>query len=346
MSLLCVLWVGCVQAPPNSTSRVFTGATMGTTYTVTVTAVETDRAAVQLQSAIQGALADVDRAMSTYDEQSELSRLNRSTTSGWIDVSVDLFRVLQHAVDIGERTAGAFDVTVGPLVDAWGFGPSPRSDTVLSEAQVATLLQRVGFSNVALDLDGPRVKKMRRDLRIDLSALAKGHGVDRVADVLERAGHDGYLIEVGGEIRARGRRTDGRPWRVGIENPAGTQSMFWRVVELRDKALATSGDYQNYFEADGRRYSHTIDPRSGYPITHGLASVSVVHDQCVIADALATALGVLGPDDGYEVAVSEGWAALFVVREDDGSLSERATPAFPQDTTEQRRSTQGGPVRG
>ena len=327
-ALASFVWLGCSPSPAPPASRLFTGATMGTTYTVTVAAAIPESEASRIHETIHATVSAIDAAMSTYDERSELSRLNRSKSTDWVDVSPDLFRVLRHATEIGDLTHGAFDVTVGRLVDAWGFGPTDRRQVVLRLAEVEALLENVGYTNLTVDPEGMRVKKALGDIEIDLSALAKGYGVDRVAETLDEAGYDAYLIEVGGEVRARGERVDGRNWRVGIEQPTEAGTGLQRVVGLRDAALATSGDYRNFFEADGRRYSHTIDPRTGYPVAHRLASASVVASDCVIADALATALTVLGPDEGYRLADAEGWAALLVVREDDGRFTERTTAAF------------------
>ena len=328
VALASFVWLGCSLPPDPAPSPLFTGATMGTTYAVTVAATVTEPEASRIHETIHTTLTEIDAAMSTYDERSELSRFNRSQETSWVDVSPDLFRVLRHALDISDVTDGAFDVTVGPLVNAWGFGPTDRTDAVPTAEDVEGLLANVGHTQVHIDPESARLKKEQADIEIDLSALAKGYGVDRVAEALDTAGYDSYLIEVGGEVRARGYRLDGRRWRVGIEQPTDGAMRLQRVIELRDAALATSGDYRNYFEADGRRYSHTIDPRTGYPVAHRLASASVVASECVIADALATALAVLGPDEGYRLADAKGWAALLVVREEDGRFTERATPAF------------------
>ena len=181
-----------------------------------------------------------------------------------------------------------------------------------------------------MDHDPPRIRKSRPAVQSDLSALAKGFAVDRVADLLDRGddGVEGYLVEVGGEVRTRGRNEDGHPWRVGIERPVDGPSSIQRVLELTDAALATSGDYRNYFEHEGRRYSHTIDPRTGYPVDHRLVSVSVVDATCMRADALATALEVLGPEEGLALALEQGLAAFLITRGADGTLREQATPEF------------------
>ena len=301
---------------------------MGTTYIVTVVARLSESELSRLRARVHEALDDVDTKMSTYSDQSEVSRFNRSMVTEWFPISSDTLRVFLHAQAVGRLSGGAFDVTVAPLVDAWGFGPAGRPAALPTDREIAELLADVGSAAFELDDETSSARKTRPGTRIDLSALAKGYGVDQVVDLLAGERVEGYLVEVGGEVRARGHNENGRPWRVGIERPADGPSSILRVVELEDMALATSGDYRNYFEHQGRRYSHTIDPRTGYPVDHGLASVSVVDELCVRADALATALEVLGPEDGFALATARGWAALLVTRGDDGSLSEQATPQF------------------
>ena len=186
----------------------------------------------------------------------------------------------------------------------------------------------VGFERIEIDPSAGTLTKTLAGVTCDLSAIAKGYAVDRVAAALRELGHGDFLVEVGGEVRAQGRRPDGSFWRVAIETPDSNARSVFEVVSLHDLALATSGDYRNYYEVDGRRISHTIDPRTGHPIEHALASVSVLHSDAVHADALATALDVLGPEAGYALAQREGLAAYFIVRREDGSFAPRATPAF------------------
>ena len=302
---------------------------MGTTFAVRVVADDLgDERRAGLRAAIEQTLAGVDERMSTYRPESEVSRFNRARTTDPFPVSADTLAVLRHALEISELTGGAFDVTVGPLVDAWGFGPAGDPAALPTDGDIDRLRRQVGFRKLRIDPAASSIRKQDPRLALDLSALAKGYAVDRVAERLQAEGLGSYLVEVGGEVRAGGLSPRGDPWRVGIERPAPGPPAVQRRVRLRDRALATSGDYRNYYDVDGRRVSHTIDPRSGRPVEHGLASVSVVDPLCVRADAIATALGVLGPDAGYELAVAQGWAALLIVRRDDGALHERETPAF------------------
>lgn len=327
--MLGMLAAACRPAAERPALHVFEGPTMGTTFAVRVVAHELGAGrTAALRAALERTLARVDERMSTWRPDSEVSRFNRARTTDRFPVSADTLAVFRHALEISELTGGAFDVTVGPLVDAWGFGPAGAPAAFPTARDVERLRRRVGYRRLRIDLAASSVRKLEPRLESDLSALAKGYAVDQVAERLQAEGFDSYLVEVGGEVRAGGRSPRGDAWRVGIERPAVGPPAVQRLVRLRDRALATSGDYRNYHELDGRRVAHTIDPRSGRPVDHGLASVSVVDPLCVRADAIATALGVLGPDAGFELAVEQGWAALLIVRRDDGALHERETPAF------------------
>ena len=302
---------------------------MGTSFAVRVVAEDLGEPRLAaLQEAIEGALARVDGRMSTWRPESELSRFNRLRSTEPFPLSADTLAVFRQALEISELTGGAFDVTVAPLVDAWGFGPAGRPEAFPDNAEIERLRGRVGYRRLALDTAASTIRKLQPAVAADLSALAKGYAVDQVADLLRGERIESYLIEVGGEVRTRGRSERGDAWRVGIERPASGAPALQRRFGLRDLALATSGDYRNYYELEGGRISHTIDPRTGRPVTHGLASASVIDPLCVRADALATALEVLGPEDGFALAVENGWAALLIGRQPDGTLYERETPAF------------------
>jgi thiamine biosynthesis lipoprotein len=293
------LLVSCAQSDSQLRLHTFSGPTMGTQYTVKVVAEDLDdERQDHLGETIQRELDEVNAKMSHYLEDSELSRLNR-----W------------QALRISRLTDGAFDITIAPLVDAWGFGPPGRSDEPPNEQLIEMLLRRTGWELIELLPDGPAVRKLVPQLTFDLSALAKGFGVDQVAEGLEREGVRHYMVEVGGEVRTRGSNPDGTAWRIAIEKPDSAQRALQLIVPLRDLSMATSGDYRNYYEAGGRR------------ITHALASVSVIHEECVQADALATALMVLGPE-GYELAEQLGLAVYFLAREADGGFIETRTTAF------------------
>jgi len=304
------------------------GATMGTGYTVRVTALPPALNQADLQALVELELQRVNAAMSTYDPLAEISRFNQHQGDDWFAVSPDLAQLVQRAQDIGVQTGGAFDITVGPLVDAWGFGTAGPRDSPPSAAELAAARAKVGMDRLSQRVDPPALRKATPTLRIDLSAIAKGYGVDRVAAALEAAGIDNYLVEIGGELRTRGRRHDGAMWRVGIEQPAPDGRRVQLALPMhRDGAVATSGDYRNFFETDGQRYAHIIDPRTGEPVNHELASVTVIADNCAMADGWATALSVLGPGEGYQLAENAGLAALFIERRDE-AFEERRTSAF------------------
>jgi thiamine biosynthesis lipoprotein len=301
-----------VPAPPESAPVTeLSGASMGTTYSVKLAGVLGDQETLQLKRAVVDALSAVDSAASSYRQDSELSRFNRlAEVDSPFRLSAVLLPIVTIALEVGQQSAGALDVTIAPLVDAWGFGAKDQRNP--TPDAITSLRTRVGLQ--LLQLDGAALRKRRADLALDLSAVAKGYAVDLIASALEKLGRSDFLVEVGGELRARGQRAAGKPWRVGIEKPVSELRAVERAVTLRNMSMATSGDYRNFYEVDGRRQSHLIDPRTGRPIEHGLASVTVLHRETARADAWATALAVLGPSAGPELAEREGLAAFFVVR--------------------------------
>ncbi len=302
------------------------GSSMGTTYSVQIPGDLTSEEERSLADLVKAALDDVENRMSTWIDESELSRLNASTDTDWQTVSPSLCEVLELAERISRSSNGAFDTTVGPLVDAWGFGASGER-RVPDAAEIDALRQVTGYEQLAVDCASLRVRKSIAELRIDLSAIAKGYGVDRVADALGSSGIESYLVEVGGEMRARGLKPDGSLWRIGIETPNREIRAVYEAIELSNTGLATSGDYRNFFEADGTFYSHTIDPRTGAPTTHRTAGVTVLNETTAAADAWATALLVLGSENGLETAERENIAALFLDRGKDG-IEPVASTAF------------------
>ena len=317
--LVMVTVAGCGEKRPARLA----GAVMGTTWSVQIVAdVQPDLAA-----RIQARLDAINARMTTYSATSELARFNASDSLQWVSVSAELAEVVAEALRVGALTGGAFDITAGPLVELWGFGAAPAIDAPPAAEAVAALRERVGVSLVAARAAPAGLRKARPDVALDLSALAKGYAVDQVAALLEDLGFSRYLVEVGGELRGRGRNARGELWRIAVEQPAAGARRVQRAFPLRDLAVATSGDYRNFFELNGKRYSHTIDPRSGYPVAHRLASVTVLDPSAMSADAFATGLLVLGEEAGYAFALSHDIPALFVVREDTG-YRERMTPSF------------------
>lgn len=326
-ALIPVLW-GCGSRNAEEDAPVvFFGETMGTTYHVTVTVDPDPDTSIVILAAIDTVLRRVDDWMSTYRPDSEISRFNDFTGSGWFAVSPETAQVISAALRVSADSAGAFDVTVGPLVDLWGFGAGKPPAAVPDEQAIALAREAAGYGKLVVSEDPPALKKEHPGLRVDLAAIAKGFGVDSIAQALDELGIESYLVEIGGEVRARGVKPDGNHWRVGIESPLDDERRVREAVELRDMSLATSGDYRRFFMAEGKRFSHTIDPRTGRPVDHALASVTIVAEDCMTADALATVMMVLGPDEGGVLAREEELAALFLIRREDG-FERRATPAF------------------
>lgn len=291
------------------------GPTMGTEYQVKIADSDAFSNSKQIKENIDRILVDINQAMSTYIVDSELSLINRNTASEWIAVSDDLWTVLIEADRISSLSNGAFDITVGPLVNLWGFGPQKFSEELLpDENKIAQTLNSVGYKNIEYNPAEKKIRKLKKSLYIDLSAIAKGYAVDKIATYLDSRHFGNYMIEIGGEIRTRGRRSTERMWRVGIEKPLTDRRAVQKIIEPGDMGMATSGDYRNFMEINGKRYSHTIDPNTGKPVTHDLASVTVLHESAMTADALATALNVLGPDAGIQLANKKGISACFIVR--------------------------------
>lgn len=317
---------GCGE-DPLPIAETLNGQTMGTQYVVHLARVPEGVSASEIHSGINTLLEQVNDQMSTYRPESEISRFNASRSTDWFPVSEATARVVAKAQEISVLSEGAFDVTVMPLVNLWSFGPEARPDVVPSPEELAGRLQEVGFSKLEARLEPPGLKKMDADLAIDLSAIAKGYGVDAVGEYLQSVGVADFMVEIGGEVLTRGHKGDGTAWRIGVERPISTERAVQKILALESAALATSGDYRNFFESGGKRYSHTIDPRTGRPIDHALAAVSVIGDSCMEVDGMATAVMVLGPSEGYDWLLERDIAAVMYVKTESG-FEERATPAF------------------
>ncbi len=344
--ILGILTVNRLASPPAREELLtFSGPTMGTAYRVQVIPdrQSTDTAyAARLSAAIEETLESVNQNMSTYSPDSELSRFNASDGEERFTISEDTAAVFACALEVAEASGGAFDITVGPLVNAWGFGPNGRHQPPTDE-ELTALRSHVGYQKLHLDVEASTIQTIDAALYCDLSALAKGFAVDQIAEALDELGTGRYLVEVGGEVRARGMNQRGEAWSLGIEKPVDIGRELQRTVRLHDVSLATSGDYRNFYEQDGLRLSHTIDPRTGRPVAHRLASVSVIHPSCMYADAYATTLMVLGPDDGLAWAEDHGLAALFLVRAGDG-FEERATSRFKDGYGDGQPGSSGGTI--
>ena len=307
-------------------SARFGGAAQGTTYSVVLGAARPDSVIKSLQTSVDSLLALVDAQMSTYDPNSEISRFNRDTTTVPMAISAQLAGVMRVSHDVSQASNGAFDVTVGPLVDAWGFGVPGDVPHAPSDAALAELRTRVGWDKIRLT-DSTLAKTNPR-LEIDLNAVAPGYSVDLISALLTARGEPDHFVEVGGEVRARGKNAQGGPFRVGIEEPDPDQRRIRLVVGLTDRAMATSGNYRDNRIIDGVRYTHILDPSTGQPVRHALLSVSVLHEQCGYADAWATALFTVGPERAWALAKANGLDVLLLVAGPNGEVSEQATDGF------------------
>ncbi|MCP4078980.1 MAG: (Na+)-NQR maturation NqrM [Planctomycetaceae bacterium] len=316
-----------------STRLEITGTTMGVVGYSVVAFADSD-VATELKASVAEELESVNQRMSTYIADSEVSRFNQSTSTDWFSISRETAEVVQKAQEISELSDGAFDITVQPLVARWKFSKDKSKLTEIPDkASIAADLKRVGYKKLQVRLDPPALKKSVAGLQIDLSAIAKGYAVDMVAERLQAMGLDNFLIEVGGEVRASGEKPDETSWRVGIEKPLPGAREPYQIIALYHQALASSGDYRNFFELNGKRYSHTIDPRTGYPVDHAVTATSVIAQDCTTADAMATAIMVLGRDGGIQLANKAGVKAL-ILSETNNQLLATKTANFPSNEKE------------
>lgn len=295
------------------------GETMGTTYNITIVDAPEDVTRDALSAAVEAVLADVNGKMSNWDKTSEVSRFNASASTAPIEISADLARVMAAANAVHLLSLGQFDVTLAPLIDLWGFGAKQPGDPIPSDSDIATALEEVGQARLLTLADSPAsLQKSRPGVSINLSAIAKGFGVDQVAGVLRDHGIERYLVEIGGDLITAGLNGKGDPWTIGIEQPHVASQTIELIIPVADLGMATSGDYRNFFEQDGIRYSHLIDPVTGRPITHRTTSVTVLAETSMMADALATALLLVGEEKGLEIAEANDIAAFFIWRGETG----------------------------
>ena len=335
-------WAG-PAALAQTTQLEITGFTMGPIkYTVVVAHHPDSITPKQLQQKVDSTLERVNQLMSTYIADSDVSRFNASSSTDFISVDLETVEVVGRAIQISEQTDGAFDITVGPAVNLWKFGPDKASlKSLPAESLVKQVAEVIGYQKLEVRVDPPALRKTEPKLSIDLSAIAKGYAVDMVAKVLDQLGCQQFMVEVGGEVFVRGQRAAGGPWQIGVEQPDVSQSAntagvdsaraVYRVASISDKASATSGDYRNYFEFEGKRFSHTIDPKTCRPVEHGLASACVIAEDCMTADAFATAVMVLGPDEGQKLCREAGIEYLLITRDSDfgAELTELRSVGFP-----------------
>lgn len=323
--LCCFILQSCGDKPEQT--LVISGSTMGTYYRVTLASLPLELSEESLTNTIETRLEEINSRMSTYLTDSEISRFNQSADTGWFPVSEDTATVVTEALRVFRQSEGAFDITVGPLVNLWGFGPPEKERQIPEPAHIKEALQKIGSKHLQARLSPPALKKEISELQIDLSAIAKGFAVDAVAESLRAEGATNFLVDIGGEMLAIGKKTDNVPWKIGIESPTANKRGIQSVMPLINQAIATSGDYRNYFEIKGQRYSHEIDPRTGQSINHRLVSVSVLNKSCMTADAWATALIVLGPEKGRELAHKAKLPFFFILSED-GHFTEIKSGGF------------------
>jgi len=332
--MVLAITLGCrfsVSKSDSAHSASFTGATMGTSYSIKCWSDDAAAKIESLQSDVDSLLKEINQQMSTYLADSELSRFNTAPVGDWFPVSEATAFVTKQALHYHQLTGGASDVTVGPLVKLWDFGPGRRPPGTRLETPSAELLAatqaQIGCAHLQARLDPPALRKTIDGLQVDLSSLAKGYAVDEVSDLLTSRGFENFMVEIGGEVRAGGTRSDGQPWRIGVETPDVQQRAIHRVLSLENLALATSGDSRNFREIDGQKVSHIIDPKTGRPLPYRGWSVTLLSKTCLEADALATALLVLGEDLGYDWCVKHDVAALFLIRQG-AKVVGKSSPAF------------------
>lgn len=327
LALGMALVFACADEPESLEVRVLQGPTMGTHYTVKVVDPDGEFPLESARVDIDALLRAANAAMSTYDPNSELSRFNADRSTEWQPVSPDLALVVAEAIRIGQATGGALDVTVGPLVNLWGFGPEIGEREVPDAKRLQETRRRVGLGHLSVRTDPPGLRKGIPELYVDLSAIAKGYAVDKLSEYLLARGFGSFMVEVGGEVRVSGANGEGVPWRIGVESPTPGGRAVQRVLQPGVSGLATSGDYRNFFEAEGKRYSHTLDPATGRPVEHRLASVTVLHASAMTADGLATALMVMGPEAGLAFA-AEQKLAVYMISSGATGFEESYSPAF------------------
>ncbi|NOH63597.1 FAD:protein FMN transferase [Vibrio sp. RE88] len=301
------------------------GPTMGTTYNIKYIESEGIPSPEALQKEVDRLLEEVNDQMSTYRKDSELSRFNQNQTSTPFEVSPQTATVVKEAIRLNGLTLGALDVTVGPLVNLWGFGPEARPEVVPTDEELAARKANTGIQH--LTVEGNQLTKDIPNLYVDLSTIAKGWGVDVVADYIQSQGIQNYMVEVGGEMRLKGINREGVKWRIAIEKPSTDERAVQEIIEPGDMAVATSGDYRIYFERDGVRYSHIINPKTGKPIRHKVVSVTVLDKSSMTADGLATGLMVLGEEQGMKIANENNIPVFMIVKTEDG-FKEMASEAY------------------
>lgn len=302
-------FMGCDSELNNNKEISINGFTMGTTYSIKII---TDKDNINLKNEIDSVLIDFNNKMSTYIDNSELSQFNNYLDTNWYDCSKDLAYIFHSAVEISKQTDGYYDITIGPLVNLWGFGPEKR-EVFPTDSEITERKKNIGYQNINVDTINYKVKKKISELYCDLSSIAKGMGVDQVAEYLKNKGYNDLMVEIGGEIKTYGYNIKNKKWLIAVNSPINDNQII-KVLNISNLSVATSGDYRNYKEKNGKRFSHLINPKDGKPINHNLASVTVLYKNCMIADALATAINVMGPKEGYSFANNNKIPVYMIIR--------------------------------
>lgn len=327
-----VMFCGCVGLAgcgADSLER-FGGPTMGSTYSIQYVRTANAPAPKELQRQVESILGDVDQQMSTYRSDSDIERFNRLPANSCLPMPAPILQLVRTGEQLSQASEGAFDLTVEPLLNLWGFGPQARELKVPDAMTLLQARQRVGHQH--LRIDGEQLCKDAA-VEVDFNSIAAGYAVDRISSLLTENGIHHYLAEATGELKAEGHKPDGTPWRIALEEPRDDQQVAEKIIHVDGFGVSTSGDYRNYFQQDGRRYSHTLDARTGAPVSHQLASVTVLHPSALMADGLSTLLLILGPEQGWDYAEQHQVAAFFVVREGGGFVT-RSNKAFEQLTAQ------------
>lgn len=301
---------------------------MGTTFNIKVITSENTS---DLEKKINNRLKQINKSMSTYDKTSEISRFNQiPDTETKLSITGDFLKVITIGEKIYRLTKGAWDGTIDPLINLWGFGRTKQEAGLPLSEEIQAVLPFVGFDNIEISQNG-FLRKKKPGISLDLASIAKGYGVDQIAALITEYGFSDFLVEIGGEIYASGVRLDGQYWRIGINRPK-TNAAFddvYKTASLYNKAFATSGDYRQFFEKNGKRYSHVLDPRTGYPVSNRVVSATVIADNCTFADGLATALMVMGHEKGIDlVNTIDDTECLIIVEEPDGTLTDYYSRGF------------------
>lgn len=325
--VLLLITTGCSDSDMGvaTSTQSIHGSTMGTRYNITFVTMASNTVDSQsLQSGVDQLLQQINQSMSTYIPDSEINRFNNHPINEWMPVSADMYKVINRAQVISRLSNGAFDITVGPLVDLWGFGPKFSTKKIPSSKQLSEIQKRIGYQAIEVDDGQSRIRKIA-PRRLDLSAIAKGYATDVVAQYLQQQGIEHFIVEIGGEMRLKGNKPNGDEWRIAIETPDGGERSVMKLLSLTNVSIATSGNYRNYFDVDGQRYSHSIDPITGQPVRHYLVSATAITKNCIDADGFATAMMVMGVEKSIALAERENIAVYLIENTKQGFIEHKSS---------------------